>query len=383
MNLSPLGARPLPWDPIGALHQWKRAKMGSRTLASRAHSYESTRLYTSMAKRSLPPTLNMSSVLESLEYSDSEKKYICCSSILRSNSTLYIYKRSIWCLRSRAMVISSSVSSLEQGKNAIMVMSSIPTPRARSRTQVEIVAHHTGQTGDLKVEGLVDLGDVQHATLTVAQERTVLSAEQHGLDHDSQQIGIGLEGNISTLRVYLREQAVHREAHRASKGNSYSKVLSESVPIYFPRDCEASFEDDISQELSFQALSPHHKSTFLFYLTYCCKCVTFKYLDFGSISPSMREDFVHGLLFCFILDKSSMTVVEPEFQDTSAVRTKRGPADIENERDESEGQIHRELLRTMSVSLRVFKQDEATWNNIMISDSGEKMLEDASKQACA
>ncbi|MEQ2188775.1 hypothetical protein GOODEAATRI_018415 [Goodea atripinnis] len=79
-----------------ALHRWKWAETGLRILTSRAHSCESTRLYTSMAKRSLPPNLNMSSIVD------------------------------------RAMVFSSSASSPEQGKNAILVTSSMPMPCARS-----------------------------------------------------------------------------------------------------------------------------------------------------------------------------------------------------------------------------------------------------------
>ncbi|KAK5610236.1 hypothetical protein CRENBAI_008723 [Crenichthys baileyi] len=94
------------------------------------------------------------------------------------------------------------------------------------------------------------------------------------------------------------------------------------------------------------------------------------------MSPSVGEDLVHGLLFRFILDMSSVTVVEPKLQDASALGTQRGPADTEDARDESEGRIHRELLRSMSVSLCMFKQDEAT-SYIVIDDSGKEVLEEA------
>ncbi|MEQ2176355.1 hypothetical protein GOODEAATRI_027110, partial [Goodea atripinnis] len=57
--------------------------------------------------------------------------------------------------------------------------------------------------------------------------------------------------------------------------------------------------------------------------------------------------------------------------------TQQGPADTEDTRDESEGRIHRELLKAMSVSLRMFKQDEATSNNIATDDSGKEVLEEA------
>lgn len=70
------------------------------------------------------------------------------------------------------------------------------------------------------------------------------------------------------------------------------------------------FQDNGSNELSFSALSPEDKAVFqlLLYLTYCCKGevlqVTLEDPDYETMSPSIREDFAHGRMFCFVLNMS-------------------------------------------------------------------------------
>lgn len=119
------------------------------------------------------------------------------------------------------------------------------------------------------------------------------------------------------------------------------------------------FRDNVSDELSFSALSLNDKATFQFllYLTYCCKGeflqVTLENPDFHNMSPPIREDFAHGRLFCFVLDMSEEDSCETSAQ-PSILHVQHASR---RDRDEYlSGSQLLDSLVNMDVDLDVFRQ---------------------------
>lgn len=139
--------------------------------------------------------------------------------------------------------------------------------------------------------------------------------------------------------------------------------------------------DNLSDELSFSALSPNDKATFQFllYLTYCCKGeflqVTLENPDFYSMSPPIREDFSHGRLFCFVLDMSKEDSCKPSAAQSSGLRST-------GERDADEylsGSQLLDRLATVDVDLGVFRRVGHEESDDEDEDDAEdaKVLEEA------